>query len=266
MNILVCIKQVPNTMEIKIDPVKNTLIRTGVPSIVNPFDAYALEIAARIKDAKPDTTITVLSMGPEQAKQALKECIAVGADKAFLVSDRAFGGADTLATSYTLAAAIRKLEQEEGAFDVIFCGKQAIDGDTAQVGPEIAEHLRLPQIIYAVEATMSEDEMMVKRETSEGFEVAAVKMPCLITVTKPQFEPRFPTIKSKLKANRVEIPVIASSDLALDATLIGFKGSPTKVKKTFTPPQKKGGMMIAEATSFESAEKLYEMLNDANII
>ena len=263
MNILVCIKQVPNTMEIKIDPIRNTLIRTGVPSIVNPFDAYALEIAARIKDAKSDTTITVLSMGPEQAKQALKECIAVGADKAFLVSDRAFGGADTLATSYTLAAAIRKLEQTEGPFDVIFCGKQAIDGDTAQVGPEIAEHLGMPQITYAVEATVAEDEMIVKRETSEGFEVAAVKMPCLITVTKPQFEPRFPTIKSKLKANRVEIPVIASS---LDVNLIGLKGSPTKVKKTFTPPRKKGGVIIAEATSFESTEKLYKLLNDANII
>ena len=261
MNILVCIKQVPNTMEIKIDPIKNTLIRAGVPSIVNPFDAYALEIAAGIKDSKPDTTITVLSMGPEQAKQALKECLAVGADKAFLVSDRAFGGADTLATSYTLAATIRKLEQEEGSYDLIFCGKQAIDGDTAQVGPEIAEHLGMPQITYAVEVrAIEEDEVFVKRETGEGFEVAAVKMPCLITVTKPQFEPRFATIKSKLKANRAEIPVITSSDISVDSTLIGLKGSPTKVKKTFTPPQKKGGIMIAEATDFESAEKLYELL------
>ncbi|RRD94143.1 electron transfer flavoprotein subunit beta/FixA family protein [Clostridiales bacterium COT073_COT-073] len=266
MNILVCIKQVPNTMEIKIDPIKNTLIRAGVPSIVNPFDAYALEVAARIKDSKPDTIITVLSMGPEQAKQALKECMAVGADKAFLVSDRAFGGADTLATSYTLAATIRKLEQEEGPFDVIFCGKQAIDGDTAQVGPEIAEHLGIPQITYAIEATMAEDEVIVKRETNEGFEVVAVKIPCLITVTKPQFEPRFPTIKSKLKANRTEIPVIACSDISVDVNLIGLKGSPTKVKKTFTPPQKKGGIIIAEATNLESTEKLYKLLNDANII
>lgn len=152
MNILVCIKQVPDTTEIKIDPVTNTLIRAGVPSIVNPFDAYALEIAARIKDVTPGTKITLLSMGPEQAKAALKECLAVGGDKAYLVSDRAFGGADTLATSYTLKTAIEKLEETEGKFDIIFCGKQAIDGDTAQVGPEIAEHLDYPQVTYAVEA------------------------------------------------------------------------------------------------------------------
>jgi len=133
MNILVCIKQVPDTTEIKIDPVTNTLIRAGVPSIVNPFDAYALEIAARIKDVTPGTKITLLSMGPDQAKAALKECLAVGGDKAYLVSDRAFGGADTLATSYTLKTAIEKLEETEGRFDIIFCGKQAIDGDTAQV-------------------------------------------------------------------------------------------------------------------------------------
>ena len=150
MNILVCIKQVPDTTEIKIDPVTNTLIRAGVPSIVNPFDAYALEIAARIKDVTPETKIILLSMGPKQAEAALKECLAVGGDKAYLVSDRAFGGADTLATSYTLKTAIDKIETLEGKFDIIFCGKQAIDGDTAQVGPEIAEHMDCPQITYAM--------------------------------------------------------------------------------------------------------------------
>ena len=141
MNILVCVKQVPDTTEIKIDPVTNTLIRAGVPSIVNPFDAYALEIAARIKDTVPGTKITLLSMGPQQATAALKECLAVGGDRAYLVSDRAFGGADTLATSYTLKCAIDKIQEKDGKFDLIFCGKQAIDGDTAQVGPEIAEHM-----------------------------------------------------------------------------------------------------------------------------
>ena len=146
MNILVCIKQVPDTAEIKIDPVTNTLIRAGVPSIVNPFDAYALEIAARIKDKNPGTKIVLVSMGPQQATAALKKCLAVGGDKSYLVSDRAFGLAYTLATSYTLKNAIDKIEELEGKFDLIFCGKQAIDGDTAQVGPEIAGHMDYPQI------------------------------------------------------------------------------------------------------------------------
>ena len=141
MNICVCIKQVPDTTEIKIDPVTNTLIRDGVPSIVNPYDTYALENAARLKDKDPSAKIVVISMGPPQAKNALKECLAIAADKAYLITDRAFGGSDTLATSYILASAISHIEKTEGKFDCIFCGKQAIDGDTAQVGPEIAEHL-----------------------------------------------------------------------------------------------------------------------------
>ena len=154
MKILVCVKQVPDTTEIKIDPVTNTLIRAGVPSIVNPFDACALEVAARIKDVTPDTEITVLSMGPMQAKEALTECLAVGADKAYLCSDRVFGGSDTLATSYILASAIAAIEEKEGKFDLIFSGKQAIDGDTGQVGPEIAAHMGLAQVTYASEVKM----------------------------------------------------------------------------------------------------------------
>ena len=168
MNMLVCVKQVPDTTEIKIDPVKNTLIREGVPSIVNPFDGYALEAAARIKDKDPSAKIVVLSMGPEQAKAALKECLAIAADKAYLVSDRAFGGSDTLATSYIISETIKKVEELEGKFDVIFCGKQAIDGDTAQVGPEIAEHLGLPQITYGLEAEVDGDAIKVKKEVEEG--------------------------------------------------------------------------------------------------
>ena len=266
MNILVCIKQVPDTTEIKIDPVTNTLIRAGVPSIVNPFDAYALEIAARIKDVTPGTKITLLSMGPDQAKAALKECLAVGGDKAYLVSDRAFGGADTLATSYTLKTAIEKLEETEGRFDIIFCGKQAIDGDTAQVGPEIAEHLDYPQVTYAVEARVEGGEVLVKRETGDGFEVLAASMPCVVTVTKPYFDPRFPTIKSKLAAGRAQIPTLTADDLPVDRESIGLKGSPTKVKKSFTPPQKQGGIKISEDSSEASDRKLFAMLSDANII
>jgi electron transfer flavoprotein beta subunit len=266
MNILVCVKQVPDTTEIKIDPVTNTLIRAGVPSIVNPFDAYALEIAARIKDVTPGTKIILLSMGPQQATAALKECLAVGGDKAYLVSDRAFGGADTLATSYTLKSAIDKIETIEGKFDIIFCGKQAIDGDTAQVGPEIAEHMDCPQITYGVEAKVEGDEVLVKRETGDGYEILAAKMPCVVTVTKPGFNPRYPSIKSKMAANRAVITTLTVNDIPVDAGRIGLKGSPTKVKKSYTPPQKQGGITISESTPEESAKKLYELLNTANVI
>ena len=228
MNMLVCIKQVPDTTEIRIDPVKNTLIRDGVPSIVNPFDAYALEAAARIKDKDPSSQIVLLSMGPDQAKNALKECLAVGGDKAYLVCDRAVAGSDTLATSYILSCAIKKLEETEGKFDIIFCGKQAIDGDTAQVGPEIAEHLGLPQVTYALEVFSEDGKIKVKKEAEEGNEVIGIKAPCLITVTKPAFDPRYPSIKSKMAANRKEIAVIVADDLPdMDRERIGLKGSPT---------------------------------------
>jgi electron transfer flavoprotein alpha/beta subunit len=262
MNMLVCIKQVPDTTEIRIDPVKHTLIRDGVPSIVNPFDAYALECAARIKDKNPDAKITLVCMGPPQAMDALKSCLAVGGDKAYLVSGREFGGSDTLATSYILATAIKKIEETEGKFDIIFCGKQAIDGDTAQVGPEIAEHLDYPQVTYAHEAFVEGDLVKVKKEVDEGFEMIGVKTPCVITVTKPNFEPRYPSIKSKMAANRKEIPTIAFADLEsiIDSGRIGLKGSPTKVKKTFTPEVKTGGIIIKEDTNEASAKVLFERL------
>lgn len=267
MRILVCIKQVPDTTEIKIDPVKNTLIREGVPSIVNPFDGFALEAAARIKDNNPDTEIVVLSMGPEQAKAALKECLAIAADKAYLVSDRAFGGSDTLATSYIISEAIKALEEKEGKFDAIFCGKQAIDGDTGQVGPEIAEHLGYPQVTYGLEAEAADDMLKVKKETEDGAEMIGVRMPCVVTFTKPAWDPRYPTIKRKMAANRAEIPTISAADLpAIDLTHAGLNGSPTKVKKTFVPKKKTGGIKIQEETAAESAVKLLELLDGAGIV
>ena len=266
MNILVCVKQVPDTTEIKIDPVKNTLIRQGVPSIVNPFDGYALEAAARIKDKDPEAKIVVLSMGPEQAKTALKECLAIAADKAYLVSGRKFGGSDTLATSYIISEAIKMVEEKEGKFDLIFCGKQAIDGDTAQVGPEIAEHLGYPQVTYGLEAEVDGDTVKVRKEVEEGVEVIAAKMPALVTFTKPAWDPRFPSIKRKLAANRAEIPVISDSDLVLDETQSGLKGSPTKVKKTFVPQKKSGGEIIQEETVEDSAKKLFAALSGAGIL
>lgn len=267
MNILVCIKQVPDTTEIKIDPVKNTLIREGVPSIVNPFDGYALEAAARIKDTNADTKIVTLSMGPEQAKNALKECLAIAADCAYLVSDRVFGGSDTLATSYILSQTIKKVEELEGKFDLIFCGKQAIDGDTAQVGPEIAEHLDYPQVTYALEAEIDGDLVKVKKEVEEGVEIIAASMPCLVTFTKPSWDPRYPSIKRKMAASRAEIPTLTSADLIdIDLTRAGLKGSPTKVKKTFVPQKKTGGIKINEESAADSTHKLFQLLSDASII
>ena len=236
MNMLVCVKQVPDTTEIKIDPVTNTLIRAGVPSILNPFDGYALEAAARIKDADPSAKIVVLSMGPEQAKAVLKESLAIAADKAYLVSDRAFGGSDTLATSYIIS-------------------------------PEIAEHLGLPQVTYGLEAEVDGDTVKVKKEVEEGVEVIGVKMPCLLTFTKPAWDPRYPTIKRKMAANRAEIPTLTAADLpTIDLTQAGLKGSPTKVKKTFVPQKKSGGVKIKEETAEDSAKKLFQLLSDASII
>lgn len=266
MRILVCVKQVPDTTEIKIDPVTNTLIRAGVPSIVNPFDAYALEMAARLKDACGGA-ITVLSMGPEQAKVALKECLSVGADNAVLLSDRAFGGSDTLATSYILSGAVNALIKKDGPFDLIFCGKQAIDGDTAQVGPEFAEHLGYPQVTYVTDIMENNDEeIIVKRETDSGYEIIAAVKPALLTVTKPAFEPRYPTVKSKLAANRAEIPIMTSADLEIDLKYAGLKGSPTKVKKTFTPKLSKESVVIAGEPAAQLARRAASLIAGMGIL
>jgi Electron transfer flavoprotein, beta subunit len=267
MNILVCVKQVPDTTEIKIDPVKNTLIREGVPAIVNPFDGYALEAAARIKDKNPDTRIIAVSMGLPKAMDALRECISIAADKAYLISDRSFGGSDTLATSYIISEAIKKIEALEGKMDLIFCGKQAIDGDTAQVGPEIAEHLNLPQVTYALEAEIDGDNIKVRKETEDGIEVIGAKIPALVTFTKPSWDPRFPTVKRKLAARKADIPTLTAADIsAVDLERAGLKGSPTKVKKTFVPQKKTGGIKIDEGSGQDSAKKLFHVLTDAGVI
>ena len=267
LRILVCVKQVPDTAEIKIDPVTNTLIRAGVPSIVNPFDACALEVAARIKDADPSTEITLLSMGPDQAKDALKECLAVGGDKAYLCSDRKFGGSDTLATSYILASAIQSIEEKEGKFDLILAGKQAIDGDTGQVGPEIAAHMGLAQVTYAAEVSVEGDDIIVKRESDKGYDMISVQKPAIVTVVKTEFEPRYPTIKSKMAARKKEITVITSEDIPnIDLTRCGLKGSPTKVRKTFTPVKNKNCVMVNEGEVEVSAVKLVDLLVDAKVL
>jgi electron transfer flavoprotein alpha/beta subunit len=260
MEIVVCVKQVPDTTEVKIDPVTNTLVRQGVPSIVNPFDKFALEIALQLKD-KHGGKVTVISMGPPQAKDALKECLAMGADQAVLLSDRAFGGADTLATSYTLAAAVKKL----GQVDLILCGKQAIDGDTAQVGPEMAEHLGMTQVTYAASLEIDGDKLTVQREQDEGYDVIATRLPAVVTIIKTLIEPRYPTVKGTMRANRAEIPVWAAADLDVDPNAIGLNGSPTKVKRIFTPQRQTNGQII-EGEPKEAAAMLFEKLREAKIV
>jgi electron transfer flavoprotein beta subunit len=267
MNILICVKQVPDTTEIKINPETNTLIRDGVPSILNTFDGFALEAAARIKDKFPETKIVAMSMGPPQAKEALKTCLAIAADKAYLVSGRAFGGSDTLATSYILYNAVKKLEELEGKFDAIFCGKQAIDGDTAQTGPELAEHLDYPQVTYGLECEVDGERLIVLKEGQDGNMRIGVKFPCVVTFTKPSFEPRYPTIKRKLAAGRAEIPVLSEEDFPeIDRTRIGLKGSPTNVKRSFVPERKKGGVIFRDDSVKDSVLKLAAALGEAHII
>ena len=261
MEFVVCVKQVPDTTEVKIDPVTNTLIRQGVPSIVNPFDKNAVEAALQLKE-KHGGKVTVISMGPPQAKEALKECLAMGADEALLISDRAFGGADTLATSYTLACAIKKM----GNVDMIICGKQAIDGDTAQVGPEIAEHLNLTQVTCVSKIEVEGSTVKVEREHEEGYEIIETQTPVLLTVLKSINEPRFPTIKGTMKANRKEIPTWTAADMDVNSDQLGLKGSPTQVRRIFTPQQRVQGELIQADSAREAAAKLASKLLEAKIV
>jgi electron transfer flavoprotein beta subunit len=205
-------------------------------------------------------------MGPEQAKKAIKECLAVGADKGILLSDRAFGGSDTLATSYVLASAIKSLEKENGPFDIIFCGKQAIDGDTGQVGPELATHLGIAQITYASDVTAEDDEIRVKRESDMGYDIISCRTPAVITVVKTAFEPRNPSIKSKMTANKAEIPTLTAADFEIDTTKCGLGGSPTKVKKTYTPVREGNGIKLEGLEPAEAAAQLIGLLADSKLI
>ena len=248
MNIIVCIKQVPDTTEVKIDPVTGTLIREGVPSIMNPDDKNALEEALALKD-NHGANVTVITMGPPQAEAILREALAMGADDAILVSDRAFAGADTLATSHALAATIRKI----GEYDVVFAGRQAIDGDTAQVGPEIAEHLGLPQITYVEKVDVVDGGLKVRRAWEDGYEVLNVKTPVLLTAIKELNEPRYMNIGNIFGLFEREIKVWNVDDINADREKMGLKGSPTKVKKSMTK-EAKGAGEIYHGTPKELAE------------
>lgn len=261
MNILVCAKQVPNTNEVKIDPVKGTLIREGVESILNPDDANALEEALRLKDQYEDVKVTVLSMGPPQADDMLRECLAMGADEAVLVSDRAFGGADTWATSNTISAAIKKA----GSFDIIFAGRQAIDGDTAQVGPQIAEKLGLPQITYVQSFEIDGDTVTIQRQLENGYELIRVKTPVLLTAVKELNQPRYMNVKGIYDAYKKEIPVWGIDDIPVEKEVVGLKASPTKVFRSFTPAPKGKGVML-EGPAREKVANLINNLQKQHMI
>ena len=255
MNIIVCIKQVPNTTDVKINPETNTLIREGVESVINPFDTYAIEEGIRLKDKFGGKT-TVISMGPPQAEEALREAISLGCDEGILVTDRRFAGSDTWATSYTLSQAIRKVK----VFDIIICGKQASDGDTAQVGPGISTHLNIPQVTYVRKIEeISGNKARVERLTEEGFEIIEIELPALITVVKEINEPRLPSLKGKMRAKKIEIVKWNADDISCNVNDIGLEGSPTRVVKIFTPPPRKGGEIL-QGDSHEVTAKLVQLL------
>lgn len=261
MNILVCVKQVPDTTEVRIDKETGTLIRDGVPSILNPDDANALEEALTLKDKMKDSKVTVISMGPPQADFMLRECLAMGADEAILLSDRAFGGADTWATSNTIAAGIEKI----GKYDIIFAGRQAIDGDTAQVGPQIAEKLNIPQITYVQNFEIEGNNIRVERQLEDGYEIVESSMPVLLTAVKELNEPRYMYVDKIDKAFEKDIKVWTAQDLNLESDQIGLKASPTKVFKSFTPEPRKEGVIL-EGTSKEKVAKLVCNLKEKHLI
>ncbi len=240
MRFVVCVKQVPDTAEVKVDPRTNTLNRKGVPSIVNPYDMHAVEEAVRWKEALGGEVI-LISMGPPQAEKALRKALELGADRAILLTDRAFAGSDTLATSYVLALAIRSL----GPVDLILCGKQAIDGDTGQVGPGIARRLRLPQLTYVLKIeSLDRQEIVVWRKLADGRERVRARLPALVTVVKDINTIRYAPLPNLIQAQRAEVEVWGAADLEVDRSKVGLKGSPTQVVKIFPPPGRPGGEVL----------------------
>ncbi|GAB6138936.1 electron transfer flavoprotein subunit beta/FixA family protein [Halanaerobaculum tunisiense] len=261
MNIVVCVKQVPDTNEVKIDPETGTLIREGVPSIINPEDKNGIEEAVRLKE-EYGGKVTVISMGPPQAKESLKEAWAMGADEAILVSDRAFAGADTLATSYTLSQAIKKI----GDYDIIFCGRQAIDGDTAQVGPQIAENLNIPQVTYADSLELDDEQVRIKRVLEDGHSIIKTNLPVLVTVLGTINEPRYPSAMRIVKANNSDkIKVWNADDIDANEDKLGLDGSPTWVHDTFVPTHEAKGEML-EGDKEEQAKTLVAKLKEDKAI
>jgi electron transfer flavoprotein beta subunit len=260
---IVCIKQVPETPNVGIDPRTNTLIREGIPSIINPFDMYAIEEALLMKD-KFGGKVSVMTMGPAQAVEALREALAMGVDEAFLLSDKGFAGSDTWATSYALSKAVEKI----GQYDIIFCGKQAIDGDTAQVGPGVARRLGIPQLTYVCkirEIDPGAKRIVVERLLEAGKEVVESKLPALVTVVKDINQPRFRTLLGIRRATQAQIPVLKPADINCEEEKVGLWGSATEVVRIFTPEPRKGGQVL-EGEPEETCEILVQKLMDAKFL
>jgi len=262
MNIAVCVKQVPDASEVKIDPVTGTMKREGVPAILNPFDGYAVEEAVRLKE-KHGGRVTAVTMGPPQAGDMLRHVVAMGVDDVMLLSDRAFAGADTWATSYTLGLGLKRVD----ALDLIICGKQAIDGDTAQVGPGIAENIGIPFVAYVRKIIdVAGGKMKVERLIEDGYEVVEVTLPAVITVVKEINEPRMPSLKGKMKAKSLTINTLDAAALGAIPENIGLAGSPTKVVKVFSPPPKGTRQMIDGGSADEKVAALMGKLHELKVI
>lgn len=261
--IIVCAKQVPDTNEIRINPETGTLIRDGVPSILNHDDANALEEALKIKDKFDDVHITVITMGPPQAKDLLIECLAMGADEGILVSDRAVGGSDTWATSNVLAAAVHKV----GDYDLLFAGRQAIDGDTAQVGPQLAEKMDVPQVTYVQNFEIADNmkDIRVERALEDGYEVIDIQTPCMLTAIKELNTPRYMYMKGIFDPNK-DIKVWNAKDIEVDLTTVGLEASPTNVFRSFTPKPKGKGVVVEGDTEKDIAKNLLIGLKGKHVI
>ena len=262
MKIVVCVKQVPDTMEVEVDRKSGTIIREGVPSILNPFDEFALNEALRLRE-KTEAKLIVISMGPPQAEKALRKCLAIGADEAILLSDRAFAGSDTWATSYTLGRALKSI----GEIDIVLCGQQAIDGDTAQVGPELAQQLGFSQLTY-VEGIedVGESGVTCRKETGDGYVRIRSQIPALIACQPtPDFEPRIPGIRDVLKAKKKPLKSWGLEDIGGDPGGFGLEGSPTQVIRSYPPPKREKGIVI-EGDPESSARKLISLLEGEGLV
>ena len=261
MNIVVCIKQVPGTTNVKIDPQTNTLIRQGIENIINPFDTYALEEGVRLRE-QHGGKVTVITMGPPQAEDALRESISLGADETVLLSDSAFAGADTWATAFTLSRAVAKLEQ----YDIIICGRQTVDGDTGQVGPELAEMLDIPFIAYVSQIEeINEGYIRVRRMVEEGHEIMETSLPAVITVNKEINIPRLPSLRGIMKSKSTKIDTWGIQELGVDSNMVGLPGSSTQVIKVFFP-QRISQAEILEGDVESQVDSLIDKLKDASLL
>ena len=261
MHVVVCIKQVPGTTKVQINPETNTLIREGVEAIINPFDENALEAALVLKETK-GAKVTVVCMGPPQAETALRETLARGADDVVLLCDRAFAGSDTWATSYALAQGIRMLDK----VDIVFCGKQAIDGDTAQVGPGVAEFLGWPVITYVRKLEVDGEKVKIERTFEDGYEKIEAPLPVVVTTVKEMNVPRMASLKGRMAAKKAQIKLVTADAAKADPNEIGLKGSPTRVVRIFTPPKKAAGMKIDGTEPLLAAREIVAKLRDQKLI